>query len=106
MDDGLHFGARRAGATLTIEVTGELDMATKPHLIAFVEKMLKDGDTSVSLDLAGLTFIDAVGIGALIGLRNHISGQGADLLLIKSPNCVKRLLRLTGLDEHLRPTAS
>jgi len=104
--DELRLEARRAGTTLTIEVAGELDMATKPQLIAFLDRTLRDGDKCVSLDLAGLTFIDAGGIGALVGLRNRTRGQSADLVMINSPNRVKRLLRVTGLDEHLRPRVS
>jgi anti-sigma B factor antagonist len=101
--DGLRLAARRAGPTLAITVIGDLDVATKPDLVAFLTKALQDNDECVSLDLSGLTFIDAGGIGLLVGLRNRTRRQGTDLILINSPACVERLLFLTGLDKRFTP---
>jgi anti-sigma B factor antagonist len=102
--DGFSLTVHRTGARVTVTVTGDLDMATTPDLSAFLATALRDGDDHVSLDLAGLTFIDAQGLGALVSFRNRTRRQGIHLKLINSSNCVKRLLRLTGLDEGFAST--
>jgi anti-sigma B factor antagonist len=100
----LCLAARRAGATVTVTVIGDLDMATTPGLRDFLATALREGDERVSLDLAGLTFIDAGGIGVLVGFRNRTRLQGTQLLLIDSSDCVRHLLCITGLDGQFPPT--
>lgn len=98
--NGIRLAACRAGTTVTVIVIGDLDMATTPDLATFVTKTLRDDDKRVSLDLTGLTFIDAGGLGVLVGLRNHAERRGTELLLINCPGCIRRLLRITGLDKR------
>ncbi|MCP2337391.1 STAS domain-containing protein [Actinomadura rupiterrae] len=98
--DGLRLAARRAGTTVTITVIGDLDMATNPELVAFLNSTLQAGDQHVSLGLAGVTFIDAGGLGVLVGFQNLARRQGADLDLVGCAECVKRLLRVARLDAY------
>jgi anti-anti-sigma factor len=49
-----------------VTVTGDLDIATVPALAAQLGGLIKAGRASVVLDLAGLDFIGAAGITALV----------------------------------------
>lgn len=102
--DGLRLAARRAGGRVTVRVAGDLDIATKPELAAYLTSTLRDGDQRVSLDLAGVTFIDAGGLGVLVGFRNRIRQQDIELVLVDSAACVLRLLKITGLDQEFALT--
>jgi anti-sigma B factor antagonist len=97
MDD-LRFSARRVGATVTVTINGDLDIATKPALLAFLVCTLQDGDHCVSLDLSGLAFIDAGGLGALICFQNRARKQGTNLVLANGSDRFRYLLRITRLD--------
>jgi anti-anti-sigma factor len=59
------------------------------------------------VDLSEVTFIDASGLGLLIGLRNRQRSHGGSLQLRNTPGCVTALLRLAGLlDLFVCPEAS
>jgi anti-sigma B factor antagonist len=97
MDD-LHLLAHRTDDTVTIAVGGELDIATKPALVTFLQDNLRDSDDRVTLDLSGLKFIDAGGLGLLVGVRVRAQRQDTVLSLIGTSDHFRRLLQITGLD--------
>jgi anti-sigma B factor antagonist len=96
--DELHLLAYRTDDTVTIAVTGDLDIATAPGLVAFVRDNLRDGDDRLTLDLSRLSFVDAGGLGLLVGVRVRMQRQDALLSLIGTTDELRRLLRITGLD--------
>lgn len=58
------------GPTLReIRLDGRLDASTVPHLIAALDECRAGPDQTISLDLGGLTSVDADGRGFLIALR-------------------------------------
>lgn len=74
-------------------ISGDLDYATLPILIRALESI--DGRHDVSIDLAGLTFIDVGGLRALVTTADRL-GDGHVLTLLAAPAQVQRLLDLTG----------
>jgi anti-sigma B factor antagonist len=83
---------------VVLHVTGELDMATVGDLEA-VTLALADYDLVV--DMSGVTFMDASGIGALLGAlrRSHDTGRW---IALRSPTApVRKVLRLSGADQVL-----
>ncbi|HXL89966.1 MAG TPA: STAS domain-containing protein [Streptosporangiaceae bacterium] len=84
--------------TTTVLVSGELDIATTGQVRAYVERALgESGTTRVILDMRGITFIAAAGIGLLAELRNTAALCGTELLLGDLSPVVIRLLALVGL---------
>ncbi len=83
-----------AGRT-TVRVTGELDVATCADLAAALAVVLRrTGAVRVDLDLAGVTFLDATGYGALVaGLRTT---GGTSPFVVAASGPVRRLLVLFG----------
>jgi anti-sigma B factor antagonist len=91
---------------LTIELEGEVDLATARLL----EDALTALDTapleSVVVDLRGLTFIDSTGLRAILAGRDHCAEGGVEFLLVPGPPQVQRLFSLVGLLDVLSFSAS
>lgn len=94
----LHMTASRVGVVVTVTVTGDLDIATRPDLIDFLVRTLHHGDQQIALDLAGLTFIDLGGLAMLAGFQHLMVGQGAQLVLVDPPRvwCTAQFLCAAG----------
>jgi anti-sigma B factor antagonist len=84
--------------TTTVLVSGELDIATTGQVRAYLEQVLGlPGTARVILDMRGVSFIAAAGIGLLAELRNMAALRGTELLLGDVSPVVTRLLALVGL---------
>jgi anti-anti-sigma factor len=95
-------GARHGD--LLVTAAGELDMATEPALVrAVVRAVDRHHPQRLRLDLAGLQFIDARGIGALITCRQAADAAGAAFVIFPAGKRVHDILWLTGLQELLVP---
>ncbi len=55
----------------------------------------------VGLDLSGVTFLDAAGIGLLVALRNQLMSAGGDLSVQNVTPQTGRILEITGVAGHL-----
>ena len=81
----------------TVEVAGELDMATAPVL----ERSVANVDGSIRLDLEALTFIDSAGIAAFIRLYRRCESDGCSFRIEHCCPQVERTLRISGVYETL-----
>jgi anti-sigma B factor antagonist len=87
------------GGSVVLRVSGDLDLASAGKLFdAGLTALNADGCQQLCLDVAGVTFLDSTGLGALIRLRNSAHDAGRDLVICDPPDRVSRLLGLTGLD--------
>ena len=80
-----------------MRLTGEMDIATAPQLVAAMRSLARPDLQHVWLDLAELTFVDAAGLAALVQVRRLVDGQGGRLTLRGVPPFVRRLLTITNL---------
>ena len=87
---------RRPGG-VSVRLTGEMDIATAPQLVATMRSLSRRDMQHVWLDLAGLTFIDASGLAALVKARMLVDRQGGRLTLHGVRPLVHRLLAITDL---------
>ena len=96
---------RRPGG-VAVRVTGERDIATAPQLVAALRSLSRRDMQHVWLDLAGLTFIDASGLAALVKARMLVDCRGGRLTLHGVRPLARRLLAITDLSSHfnLAPT--
>lgn len=102
--DELVLLAVRTDDSVTITVTGELDIATAPALTAFLLHHVHDGDLRLDLEVGDLTFIGATGLGLLVALRTRMDRQHTLLVLTGASPRLRRLLELTGLDTRFTLT--
>jgi anti-sigma B factor antagonist len=91
-----------------VTVTGELDVATAEQAYAYISGVIDDQPVPVSVDLAGLTFCDASGLGVLAKVARHARLAGRQLRLTSVRPSLLKIMRITGLDRafpELRPSA-
>ena len=92
-----------------IQMTGELDIATAEKAYSYISEVIDGRPAPVTVDLSGLTFCDASGLGVLARIARHARQAGRQLRLTSVRPSLLKLLRLTGLDgvfPELRPSAA
>jgi len=95
----LTINERRVGEGIILDLQGTLlfpddDVA----LLGVVSRCAGNGGRLVVLDIAGLTRIDAAGLGALIRSQNLLASLGGELQLVNPNKLVGAILRRTRLD--------
>lgn len=85
--------------SIVLRLAGELDLASVAELCRAGADALKQHDCrQLVLDVAAVTFLDAAGLGVLVGLRTHAQRTGRRVALRGVPPRVARALKLTGQD--------
>ncbi len=81
--------------TAVVEVAGEIDLATAPHLSEVVETRLRSTVGLVIIDLHGTTFLAVAGLRALHRLELLAAAAGAEFYVDPGDSpVVRRLLSL------------
>ena len=82
---------------LYIRLAGEIDLGTAPQLKQTVDAYARIGQT-ITIDLRDVTFVDSMGLAALVRVRHRALGRGATLQLVAPPEGVLAVFRITRLD--------
>ena len=64
-----------------VSVTGELDIATAEQAYSYISEVIDGRQAPVTVDLSGLTFCDAAGLGVLARIARHAREAGRQLML-------------------------
>jgi anti-anti-sigma factor len=91
------------GSTATIQLAGELDLATADVFRERVHELLA-AHTDVRrlvLDLGGLEFLDVTGLGAVLEARRKLASSGGTIALRRPRPMVLRMMSLLDLDTAL-----
>jgi anti-anti-sigma factor len=83
----------------TVRACGELDIATADQAYAYLRDVVDGQNGPVTVNLAGLTFCDAAGLGVLARVADHARRSGRSLKLIAARPSLLRIMRITGMDE-------
>lgn len=92
---------------VTVHLGGSLEYGVTETLVSSVTEQLdlaREGGRGVRqlrIDMAELTFVDSMGLAALLTVRRCADAQGVALRLDHRPVCLDRLLELTGTLDHL-----
>jgi anti-sigma B factor antagonist len=78
-------------------VTGEMDLATAPDFERQVVALLELPVASVTLDLAGLDFIDSSGLRALVAIHEAADEHRVTMTLHSVPEQARSVLEITNL---------
>jgi anti-anti-sigma factor len=87
-----------------VSVAGELDIATAEQAYSFITEVIdgrlrgSTGTAPVTVDLSGVTFCDASGLGALARLARYARAAGRQLTLTSVRPSVLKVMRITRLD--------
>jgi anti-sigma B factor antagonist len=92
-----------------VSVAGELDIATADKAYTYISNVIDAWPLPVSVDLSGLTFCDAAGLGVLARIARHARQAGRQLRLTAARPSLLKIMRITGLDRsfpELVPSAA
>jgi anti-anti-sigma factor len=81
-------------------VAGEIDLATVDQLTRALQGVWHRAE-AVTIDLRRVTFIDCLGLRALIELSSEGAGRGCRVEFIQGPRAVERVFELTGALQQL-----
>jgi anti-anti-sigma factor len=85
----------------TVVLDGEIDIATAPAIRRFLMAAINGGDVHLAVDMSGVTFIDASGIGVLVAAANRAREAGGSLSLLAPSAQLRWLLDVFHLDAIL-----
>ena len=88
----------------TCTSSGDIDRATAATFGAQIYDTIDNSDEAlVSVDCSGVTFMDSVGLHALLEARYDRERTGGSLRIVAASATVRRLFELVGLTELLDP---
>jgi anti-sigma B factor antagonist len=84
-----------------LRLVGEFDMA---GVMLFERELQRDPraeETTLVLDLRGLTFIDSSGLRAVVMADHRARSEGKRCVLVRGPLRISRVFELTGVGQRL-----
>ncbi|MEY2471635.1 MAG: hypothetical protein QOK28_964 [Actinomycetota bacterium] len=84
-----------------MRVAGELDAYTSIRLRGVLDDCLRPAATSISCNLAGVTFIDSGGLGLLVSARRRAHAAHIVFVVEDPSPSVRRLFETTGVTNRL-----
>ncbi len=95
--------AHRDDSGADVVVAGDVDVAGTPDLVRCLDELVAEGRTELVVDLSGVTFADASGLGLLLRTKRKVEAEEGSLRVLYDRNpYLDRLLAVTGLDALLR----
>jgi anti-anti-sigma factor len=87
---------------IVLQLSGELDIASSPHLDQCVRIVLGEHPRRLIVDASALEFADVVGLGCLIRASHQAARAGADLVLTSPNPMLRRLIDVAGVADRFR----
>ena len=88
----------RDGSAVVVSLTGDLDLATAPALARRLTELLSLPLDSLTIELAGVEFMDSTGLKVLNQARQGADDRHVPLALASVPRCVQVVLEATNMD--------
>ncbi|HEX3911634.1 MAG TPA: STAS domain-containing protein [Solirubrobacteraceae bacterium] len=99
---GLEVQERDEAGRAVLTLTGELDIASAPRFQQTIARLCVTEEASVlTLDLSGLSFIDSIGLAAIVYASRLCERHDCELAVIRGPEAVQSVFELTGLARQL-----
>jgi anti-anti-sigma factor len=95
---------QRDSQSVTIVLSGELDLASAPKLRSGLASLVANGILNIIVDLANLHFIDSTGIGILVTELKRLVADGGTMVVRNAGPQAYRIFEVTGLVELLSVT--
>ncbi len=95
----MNITVRKNGDVTVLDLSGALKIGGPE--VAFreaVESLIESGIVSLAVNLAGVTFLDSSGIGALVRCHKAMQERGGKLSFFAPPKMVKQTLKMVSLD--------
>jgi len=85
-----------------LAVTGEVDASNAEQLRLAILDAATGQDAQFEVDLAGVTFMDSSGLGAIADASLTLESSGSGLVLCNVPRLVRRVLEITDIGRVLK----
>ncbi len=86
---------------LAFSVSGELDLATAPDLRERLGAALDSGMTRIVVDLREVTFMDSIGLAAVLHVRKRLLADGRLALVVAPDSYAQLVLEIAGMPRAL-----
>ena len=93
---------RRDAEALTLELHGELDLASAPALQEQLDAAAADGSGPISVVLRQLEFLASTGLRARGHAQTQLTDSGREIVLRRGSPAVQRLFELSRMDRLFR----
>lgn len=98
-DDLLRVDVTKDGDGFTITICGEIDLSNDHDLVCAARLALSSARcATLTLDLAGVTFMDCSGLTALLTINSACEQRSAVLTITNANSSVRQLVKLADLD--------
>jgi anti-sigma B factor antagonist len=102
----LRIEMRRDSGRAIFALSGELDMASAEILQQALAADDLQSEPMIVLDLQQLDFIDSTGLRSILAALEQCRERGQEFAITPGSQQVQRLLRITGVAEHLPTIAA
>jgi anti-anti-sigma factor len=89
------------GDRITVAVRGDVDVVAAPALRDALAEVIDRAPSTVRIDMAGVDFLDSVGISVLVASYNRAEEAGVGFELSSVPPSSRRVLEITRLTDVL-----
>lgn len=87
-------------------IDGMLTIGSEQVFAEVFRKQIDGGSQKIILDMTRVKYIDSLGIGQIAGGYTQLSEINGKLVLARTNDKIKELLRLTGLQNHIKTYAT
>lgn len=101
VSDHLRVDVEAGKDRVVVRLSGELDLASAPHLEHELERADVDAAPAVVFDLDALEFLDSTGLQVLLARHRRASDRGQQFAITRGSPQVQRLLDITRVAERL-----
>jgi anti-sigma B factor antagonist len=92
---------RKADNATILDLEGPFVMADAPNFKSRVREVLDSGAKHIAVNLAGVSYLDSSGIGAIVGAFSAVKGVGGQCRFFSPSAQVLKVLKMVRLDTVL-----
>lgn len=97
----LDLNAREHGSVTVLTLTGELDISSAGRVEKELTRAEERRPGALVLDLSQLDFMDSTGLRIVVSADARARERGSRFAVVRGPDAVQRIFRITRLDERL-----
>jgi anti-sigma B factor antagonist len=93
--------SNEANGSVTLTLEGEIDFGNVAQLRAELAQVIRSNAGNLTVDLAGVSFLDSTTIGVLIQAKKRLAQRESELIIIRPQPRVRRIFEMAGLMDYL-----
>lgn len=86
---------------VVLSLRGELDISSAPRVEKELSRLEAPGPATLVFDLTELEFMDSTGLRIVVSGDARARQRGGRFAVVRGPEAVQRIFRITRLDERL-----